>query len=84
MESLTLIFLPRLVSPVRVLHPHVAPASLPHAGGLLRKTSVHDIHHSLTASVPVWFTVGFAMSMADPESLVPQIRGPGCHVGHTE
>lgn len=84
-ESPTFIFLPRLTFSVRVLHPQLPRLLYPmRAGYSAKPASQHPVHHSSTESIPVWFTAGFIMFMAKPESLVPQLRHPGCHVGHTE
>ena len=54
------------------------------AGYSAKPASQHLVHHSPAPSIPGWFTVGFDVAMANPESLVPHVRRPGCHVDHTE
>lgn len=62
---------PRLLYPMR-------------AGYSAKSVSQHLVHHSSAQSIPVRFTVGFTVSKANPESLVPQLQRPGCQVDQTE
>lgn len=85
MESPTLIFLPRVISSVRLLDPQLPRLLYPmRAGCSAKPASQHLVYHSSAQAIPVWFTVGFTTTMVNPESLVPQVRRPGCLIGHTE
>lgn len=85
MESPTFIFLPHAIFSVRVLHPQLPRLLYPmRAAYSAKPASQHLVDHSPAQSILGGFTVGFKLAMANPESLVPQVRRPGCHVDHTE
>ena len=48
-----------------------------------KSASKHLVHHSSSESIPVRFTSGFTMFMANPKPLVPQLQCPGCRVDQT-